>query len=68
MTRKRFVKLAMSHGWTRNEANNLAKICVEHNIPYWVGCVPLSGHKVCGTENLVRFCFWAFSKNKGNET
>lgn len=31
MTRKRFIKLIMSQGWSRNEANELADFLKIHN-------------------------------------
>lgn len=34
MTRKRFVKLLMSHGITRNEAQTIAKRCISQHLSY----------------------------------
>lgn len=68
MTRKRFVKLAMSFGWGRNGANYLAKMCSEDNIPYSVGATPLEGHAVRGTEGLVRYFFRLCYKKDIDET
>ena len=34
MTRKRFVKLLMAYGYTRNRANELAQLCHQNGVPY----------------------------------
>lgn len=34
MTRKRFVKLLMAYGYTRNRANELAQKCHQNGVPY----------------------------------
>lgn len=62
MTRKRFVKLAMSHGWDRNGANFLAKFCFKHNVPYEIGATPLNTYVFRGNETLARCFFWHFEK------
>lgn len=68
MTRKRFVKLAMSHGNSKNFANQLAKMCMEYNIPYEIGATPLKSHAVRGAEGLVRCFFWLNIRNDIDET
>lgn len=64
MTRKRFVKLVMSHGSSRDMANQFAKVCVEHNVPYEVVANTLETRKVCGTEDLVEYFIFSKSKEK----
>ena len=42
MTRKRFVKMLMNHGLSRNQANYMAARCRRIGMPYLVGYVDIS--------------------------